>query len=235
MEHARLGESNNAGKIMSISFTAKRGAWRAGTVSHRSIAPIGLVLFGMLLGVSCSHHESPVAPGTSSAYANICADAAQSLYILPYPVGTTCQVYQGYPPFNHPPEMLYAIDFLMPQRSIVVAARGGVVLAIEQGYDDNDSALGHENFVILDHGDGTFSRYVHLVKNGALVQRGQRLEAGESVGLSGRTGSTLDHLHFDITVSCSTRDCQTIPACFRNTRAHPNGLQRGEYYRAEPY
>jgi len=84
--------------------------------------------------------------------------------VLPYPVGTTCQVYQGYPPFNHPPEMRYAIDFLMPPRSLVVAARSGVVLAVEQGYDDNDSTIGHENFVILDHGDGTFSRYVHLVQ-----------------------------------------------------------------------
>lgn len=191
--------------------------------------------FGLLIGAGACHRDSLLDPENNDAYIDICAAAAQSPYVLPYPVGTAYQVYQGYPPFNHPREMRYALDFLMAPRSIVVAARSGVVEAVEQGYEDDDAALGHENYVILDHGDGTFSRYAHLVKNGALVARGARLAQGEPVGLSGRTGSTLDHLHFDVTISGPTRDYPTIPVCFRNTRAHPNGLRRGEYYHADPY
>lgn len=168
-------------------------------------------------------------------YAGVGADAAHSPYVLPYPVGTTCEVYQGYPSFNHPPLRKFAIDFLMPARSTIVAARSGTVEYIEQSYEDDDTTLGHENYIILNHGDGTFSRYVHIVKNGALVERRQKVLQGQPIGLSGRTGSTLDHLHFDVTTGGPTRDCRTIPVCFRNTRPHPDGLKRGESYRAEPY
>lgn len=39
--------------------------------------------------------------------------------------------------------------------------------------------------------------YAHLQANGVLVRSGQRVEAGQRIGVSGNTGySTAPHLHF---------------------------------------
>jgi murein DD-endopeptidase MepM/ murein hydrolase activator NlpD len=142
---------------------------------------------------------------------------------------------QGYPPTNHDRTFRFAIDFAMPSRSVVTAARDGTVEFVEQGYGDDDSTPGHENVVTVDHGDGTFTRYAHLVKNGALVRRGDRVTRGQQVGWSGRTGTPFVHLHFDVTTGCSERTCQTVAVCFSNAGPHPDGLQTGESYSAGAY
>ena len=202
-----------------------------------SLAAVSMTAILILIQIgagSCGSLSAPQA--SSSEYAGICLNAAQSPYVLPYPVGTAYVVLDGYPPVIHAPLFKFAIDFSMPSRSLVVAARAGEVQYVEQSYEDNDNTSGHENVVVIEHGDGTFARYVHLVKNGALVQIGEHVSRGQSIGLSGATGADVEHLHFDVTTGCSYRDtCQTIPVCFANTRPHPNGLQRGQIYRAEPY
>lgn len=197
-------------------------------------SPAAFVLVLVGCAAACGG-GSPAAPASPSQYVGACASASQSPYVLPYPVGTSYTVYQGYPPFNHSPSFMYAVDFSMPNRSTVVAAREGVVEYVQESYADNDYTDGHENVVTVDHGDGTYGRYVHLVKNGALVERGDRLSRGQAVGLSGATGSGVLHLHFDVTKNCSERPCQTVPVCFSNTRPHPDGVQRGQSYQAEPY
>ncbi len=185
---------------------------------------------------SCGSSSSPVSATPPSEYAGVCANASQSPYVLPYPVGSSYVVSQGYPPYVHTPLFKFAIDFSMPSRSTVTAARAGQVQYVEQSYADDDYTTDHDNVVVVDHGDGTFTRYAHLVKNGALVQRGDRVSRGQPVGLSGATGSGIPHLHFDVTTGCSQKaTCQTIAVCFSNTKAHSNGLQRGESYRADPY
>lgn len=55
------------------------------------------------------------------------------------------------------------------------------------------------NAVILDHGRGVFSGYWHLSQ--ILVTPGQRVEAGEPLGLVGNTGlSTGAHLHWELRI-----------------------------------
>jgi hypothetical protein len=55
------------------------------------------------------------------------------------------------------------------------------------------------NYVTVDHGDGTRAIYYHLQLNGALVNEGDRVGAGEPIGLSGNTGwSTRPHLHIEV-------------------------------------
>ena len=52
-------------------------------------------------------------------------------------------------------------------------------------------------FVMIDHGYNVFTNYAHLSE--ALVERGQRVEAGQIIGLSGNTGrSSAPHLHWEI-------------------------------------
>ncbi len=56
------------------------------------------------------------------------------------------------------------------------------------------------NVVIIDHGLGLQSLYAHLSKVG--VQKGEKVEKGQSIGRSGATGlAGGDHLHFAILIS----------------------------------
>lgn len=56
---------------------------------------------------------------------------------------------------------------------------------------------GYGNLIEIDHGNGLISRYGHNQEN--LVAVGERITAGQTIGLVGNTGlSTGPHLHFEI-------------------------------------
>lgn len=59
---------------------------------------------------------------------------------------------------------------------------------------------GYGNFIEVNHGDGTVSRYAHCSK--IAVSVGQQVSKGQTVGYVGSTGnSTGNHLHFEIKVN----------------------------------
>ena len=127
----------------------------------------------------------------------------------------------------------YAYDFLMPIGTPVVAAGSGTVVLVESGFFDDNGTPGQENYINVEHGDGTIAAYVHLTHDGVFVNVGDPVRFGDVIGMSGNTGDSSEpHLHFHVQ-DCS--GCLTIPVTFRNTRAHPNGLVQGEAYEAEPY
>lgn len=158
-------------------------------------------------------------------------------YVLPYPVGKeyTCSLGFNSPP-SHTGSFRYAIDFTMPVGTVVTVARSGRVVYILQSYSDDDQTSGHGNVVIIMHEDTTYARYAHLMLNGALVHLNQNVVPGDTVGLSGSSGTNGGpHLHFDVTKTFGGRSDQTIPFDFKNTIPHPLGLQRGVSYKALPY
>jgi murein DD-endopeptidase MepM/ murein hydrolase activator NlpD len=77
---------------------------------------------------------------------------------------------------------------------------GTPVYAIASGevvYADRLDIRG--NYVLLHHGWGIYSGYAHFSQLG--VQVGQRVEAGQFIGLSGNTGrSSGPHLHWEIAI-----------------------------------
>lgn len=132
-------------------------------------------------------------------------------YLLPLRQRTV-RVDQGYDGrFSHvDPQNRYALDFAAEEGTPVVAAREGVVMQVEGDFDkaglNQEKYGGRANFVRIVHDDGTMALYAHLKPEGVLVRVGQRVRAGQQIGLSGNTGFTTGpHLHFAIQVNRGMR------------------------------
>jgi len=161
-------------------------------------------------------------------------DWKTSPYVLPFPKGKSYFLNQGNcSGQGHSGVYRYGYDFVMPIGSDVCAARGGVVFAIRDGFENGDLQPGHENWVKIRHEDGNISAYSHLSK-GVLVHVGERVVAGQVVGKSGNSGNTgnLPHLHFHRSPCSEPVDCGTLPVTFSNTQANPKGLKSGRTYEA---
>lgn len=164
-------------------------------------------------------------------------------YLLPYKIGTSHTVFastEHYRKSNHGVG-LYAVDFPMPIGTNVLASRAGKVVSIREHFKDGNNIDLEENYIFIKHDDGTIARYFHLTHNGALVEQGDIVKAGDIIGLSGNTGeSTGPHLHFDVQ-KCGPNlppnynqlPCgQTVPVTFKNTHKHQCGVKAGIKYSA---
>lgn len=121
-------------------------------------------------------------------------------YDLPYRQGAGHLVYQGYNgSFSHQGQ--YALDFIMPEGTEILAAREGVVVKVEQSYSQGcaqETCKQFGNYIQIYHTDGTFAEYIHLKQHGAAVKPGDHVSKGDVIGYSGNTGwSSGPHLHFD--------------------------------------
>jgi hypothetical protein len=124
---------------------------------------------------------------------------------LPFANGESYVASQGWSgPFSHTSGSYgqYAIDFVMPQCTEIVAIAAGRVMRIKEDSNVRGSTSDYSskgNYVLIDHGNGAYASYVHLCKNCALVEPGQLVDRGQLIGLSGHTGwSTDPHLHIQI-------------------------------------
>ena len=156
---------------------------------------------------------------------------ASSPYVLPYAVGMSYVVGQGNcTDGSHSEDQQYAYDFDMPIGTTVVAARAGSVIQVEDRFAENNDTPGEENFIVIEHADGTVAGYYHLTQGGAAVALDATVAQGEAIGRSGNTGDSSEpHLHFEV---LDQPGGDTLPVTFRNTRAHPEGLVEGESYEA---
>ncbi len=171
-------------------------------------------------------------------------DQSTSEYILPYEIGSSFTAFPHAAQTTSPERSVgfYGIDIRMPIGTPLVASRPGTVVRIEERFVDGDLQVGHENFIIIKHDDGTFSRYFHLTNEGAIVNVGDLVMQLDRIAFSGNSGkSTAPHLHFDVTdefcdpdsdINNELRRCQTLPVTFRNTRALDCGLEWNETYMA---
>lgn len=121
------------------------------------------------------------------------------VYSLPFSKNDEVQVYQGYNgSFSHAGEN--AIDFGLGIGDKVTAARNGIVYKVVDSNTKackDDSCAKYNNLVMIYHEDGTFAEYVHLKKDGAKVNIGDKVAVGDLIGYSGNTGWTSGpHLHY---------------------------------------
>ncbi len=161
----------------------------------------------------------------------------EQLYLLPYESGKSFRVLQGYGSrFSHVGLEQYAIDFNMSIGTPVHAARAGVVARIEESNDIGcwqDGCGAYANYIVIVHNDGTTGEYYHLQQNGALVDVGDHIIAGEKIGLSGNTGhTTMPHLHFAVYRAAEWGNTQSIPVRFLSSAGIVDRPRRGGRYQA---
>ena len=86
------------------------------------------------------------------------------------------------------------------------ATTNTLVYAVNDGEVKTTAGLiDYGNTIIIDHGLGIFSLYLHL--NTFKVSEGQKVKRGDLIGYSGSTGySIAPHLHFSIKVGSASVD-----------------------------
>lgn len=162
---------------------------------------------------------------------------AEQLYLLPYGRGLSYRVLQGYGSrFSHTGREQFAVDFKMAVGTPVHAARSGVVARVVEANNKGcweDGCGRYANFIVVLHDDGTTGEYYHLQQNGALVEPGERVEAGQKIGLSGNTGhTTMPHLHFAVYRAIDKGRTQSLPVRFLSADGIVSQPRRGGRYPA---
>ncbi len=95
-------------------------------------------------------------------------------------------------PFTGKQTFHRGLDFSLPVGTPVRATAAGVVRSVEK-----QRGLGR--LVKIDHGGGVLTVYAHLQE--ARVSRGDRVERGQVIALSGNSGrSTAPHLHYEVRI-----------------------------------
>ncbi|HEV2841533.1 MAG TPA: M23 family metallopeptidase [Chthoniobacterales bacterium] len=127
-----------------------------------------------------------------------------------------------------------AVDWAVPEGTVVCAARGGRVVAMRQDstFSGPDRSLRPlANYVVIKHADGTFADYVHLKTGGALVEMGDEVTVGQPIGLSGQTGfASAPHLHFSVFQAIDGKKKLTLPFRLRTDRGVFTEFVRGRAY-----
>jgi hypothetical protein len=71
------------------------------------------------------------------------------------------------------------------------------------------------NHVVIDHGNGLYSFYAHMQKGNIKVKIGDKVQAGDELGLLGNTGnSSGPHMHFHIMNGPSPLGSEGVPYVF---------------------
>jgi murein DD-endopeptidase MepM/ murein hydrolase activator NlpD len=159
------------------------------------------------------------------------------VYLFPYANESSYRLIQTYgSSLSHTGLEQYALDFYMDVGTPVHAARSGVVARLEESNDKGCWEKGcgaHANYVVILHDDGTTGEYYHLKKDGALVNVGQRVTAGEEIALSGNTGhTTMPHLHFAVYRAAPWGSTQSIPVRFLSVDGVIDNPRRFQRYEA---
>jgi murein DD-endopeptidase MepM/ murein hydrolase activator NlpD len=158
-------------------------------------------------------------------------------YLFPFEHGTKHRVTQGYSGrFTHFGENQYGIDFDLDTGTAIKAARGGRVVEVKQDSTvggPDPRFTGMANYVLVEHDDGSFGNYAHLKPNGAEVDVGQHIAAGDLIGYSGNTGrSSGPHLHFDVRIPMDDGRMHSIPTRFLGLNGEAITAKEHEFYYA---
>lgn len=189
---------------------------------RQSIFFLGIfgVLTIMLLGGCSQAVASPADEPIAGCDGQIYPNPADSPYVLPFPAGekyetglTNCS--SSYHRAGEPDQ--YAFDFDMPVGTEFTAVRSGTVYRVVEDQPSNGGGDGAGNYVVVDHGDGTYGLYYHSPKDGIAVEVGDEVVQGDVLGISGRSGlAGYPHLHFIVVDGEPTYPYHGLAITFRN-------------------
>ena len=155
------------------------------------------------------------------------------------------------------PDQRFAYDFLMMVDGVshdgdglrnedyhcfgvpVLAPAAGEVVAAADDVPDNvpgemnaGQPLG--NHVILDHGRGEYSIMAHFKRGSVELAAGDRVEAGQRLGLCGNSGNSSEaHLHYHLQTTATPFGGQGLPPQFESYQADGRWVLRGEPIKGE--
>lgn len=87
------------------------------------------------------------------------------------------------------------IDLAVPKGTEIRAAENGSVIYASW-------MSGYGNCVIIDHGNGVWTIYGHIMNDGIYVKKGDTVKRGQRIAGVGSTGqSTGNHLHFEVRIN----------------------------------
>ncbi len=143
----------------------------------------------------------PLAPGGEARADTL--PPHDAVYRLPWPEGQPQAFLNGKGANPHFQKRdLHAVDIGLPEGTAVLAARAGIVDAVEEGQGrgrDDEQATFEGNYVRVRHADDSYATYAHLAQWGVRVRPGERVEAGQLLGTSGASGEVARaQLHFGV-------------------------------------
>lgn len=155
------------------------------------------------------------------------------VYGVPFGGSEPRELIQGYDGREtHMASMRYSLDFAMPEGTPVLAARGGVVLLVQDGFTQGGTdpeLLERANLVVVAHPDATMASYGHL-RRGVRVHVGDQVVEGQLLGFSGATGfAGQPHLHFHVGNRMLGEPGRTIPISIRDAHGAPVKLEEGAW------
>ena len=159
---------------------------------------------------------------------------ADYLYAVPFGGERPRELIQGFDGTDsHLASMRYSLDFAMPQGTPILAARGGTVFYLQDGFTrggTNPDLLERANLVAVAHRDGTMASYGHL-RSGIRVSVGDTVRVGDVLGSSGATGFVgQPHLHFHVGKRMLGEPGRTIPIKLRGRDGRPLNLEVGSLF-----
>jgi hypothetical protein len=95
----------------------------------------------------------------------------------------------------------YGVSVHATADGVIAFARDGVPENAEVSIDDmrKDLQSIYGNSIVIDHGNGEFSRFGHLQTDSVQVKVGDRVKGGQVIGRVGNSGSSLfPHLHYEL-------------------------------------
>lgn len=122
---------------------------------------------------------------------------SKSHYFI-YPVANYLKITQEYKGSTHSGiDLGHSTSYPGGNNQPIIAAQKGTVIKVTDGYG-NDPNAGYGNQIIIDHGDGIYTLYAHLLAGSIMVNVGDTVVRGQHIAKMGNSGySTAQHLHFE--------------------------------------
>ena len=124
-------------------------------------------------------------------------------------------------------------DYFAFGQPILSPGAGKVAVAVDGLADNVPGTMDKKhlagNHVVVDHGNGEFSFLAHLKQGSVAVKAGDKVKAGQKLGLCGNSGNTdQPHLHYHLANAADLVNADGLPAQFLNYVADGKPIERGE-------